>query len=72
MNKLLIANWVYLPIIGTNKYIGGSISGDVFIDVILTLEEIIEKHKESTYTLHECEHLHDICNKWGVRKLLTK
>lgn len=68
MKKLyVIANRVYLPLSEGNKYISGSISGTLFFDEILTLDEIKAKHKDYSYPLEECDNLHDLCKTWGVR-----
>lgn len=69
MKLLLIANTIYLPIASTNKYIMGSVSGNLFFDKIFTREEIDNKHKESLYPLMECDNLRDLCIKWSSDKI---
>lgn len=67
MKLILIGNCVYLPIIDTNKYVAGDISGNVYFNQIYTLEEIKEYHKESTSELKEVKHLHELTKTWGSR-----
>jgi len=68
MKLLLIANCIYLPFnLPNSKYVSGSISGNIFLNEIYTIEEIKEKHKDSNYPLIECDDLHDLCKKWGTK-----
>lgn len=70
MKLLMIANCIYLPIGWGNKYIAASISGTILSNMennILTREEIMEKHKDSTYPVTEHDHLHDLCKAWGTK-----
>jgi len=67
MKKILIANLVYLPIVNTNKYVAGDISGNIYLNEIYTLDEIRDKHKTSTNKLHELDNLHELTKAWGTR-----
>lgn len=72
MKIFLIANCIYLPIETVSgackqKYIAGSITGNLFPEQIFTEEEIIEEHKGSTYPLVTVENLHELTEKWGKR-----
>ena len=68
MNKILIiCNKVYIPMTN-NKYIGGSISGVLFPSEILTLEEIQEKHKNSSYKLKECDSFNNMKSVYNEKE----
>jgi len=66
MKKILIGNCVYLPIIDTNKYVASSISGDVYLNEIYTLEEIQDKWKDWSGLVY-VDNLHELTKAWGTR-----
>ena len=68
MPLYLIANTVYYPIPDSNKYVRGTLHGELFLTKIFTLEEIKIEHSQSKYPLEACEHLHELCAKWGPRE----
>lgn len=65
MKKILIGNCVYLPIIDTNKYVASSISGEVYLNEIYTLQEIEDKWKGRD--LKYVDNLHELTKAWGTR-----
>ena len=68
MKLILIGNCIYIPILNSNKYQAGSISGVMFTSTY-TLDEIKERHSTAVSLggLKECNDLHDLCKQWGTK-----
>ena len=70
MITLLIGNCIYLPIDkywddkSKQKYVYGDMNGNIYLSQILTREEIEDKHKDSQFTLIECNGIKGIIEKY--------
>ena len=70
MKTFLIGNCIYLPIDkdyndkSSQKFIAGDMNGNIFLNEILTLDEIKEKHKESSFSLIECNGIKGIVEQY--------
>lgn len=70
MKTLLIGNCIYLPIDkdiddkSKRKYIAGDMNGNIYMNQIYTIEEIEEKHKNSSYSLEHCNGIEGIVEKY--------
>lgn len=71
MTTFLIGNCIYLPIDkhyddkSAQKYVAGDTNGNIYMNEILTLSEIKEKHKDSTeLSLKECNGIKGIVENY--------